>query len=98
MIHNAEKSLKDLAADLNDDEKTNIENAIANLKEVVKGTDLTAMEEKLAALTEVSSKMAERIYAKQGAAQPEAGHEESAAPADEGVLDAEFEEVKDDKK
>ncbi|NBX84118.1 MAG: molecular chaperone DnaK [Gammaproteobacteria bacterium] len=98
MIHNAEKSLKDLAADLNDDEKTNIENAIANLKEVVKGSDLAAIEEKLAALTEVSSKMAERIYAKQGAAQPEAGQEESAAPADEGVLDAEFEEVKDDKK
>ncbi|HBB53382.1 MAG TPA: molecular chaperone DnaK [Legionellales bacterium] len=99
MIHNSEKSLKDLEAELSADEKTNIENAISELREAIKGSDQALIEEKLNALTEVSSKMAERIYAKQaqaGQAAPEAADAEQ--KPDESVLDAEFEEVKDDKK
>jgi molecular chaperone DnaK len=97
MIHNAEKSLKDLEAELNSEEKTGIETAIAELKEALKGSDQALIETKLNVLTEVSSKMAERIYAKQ-AQSAQAEHPEAEKKSDESVLDAEFEEVKDDKK
>ena len=102
MIHSCEKSMKDLAAELSDDEKKGIETAISELKEAVQGTDKAHIEEKLKVLTEASSKMAERVYAKKSAegqaAPADAQHQESAKPADEGVVDAEFEEVKEDKK
>ena len=102
MIHSCEKSMKDLGAELADDEKKGIETAIAELKEAVQGTDKAHIEEKLKVLTEASGKMAERVYAKKSAeGQPASAdashHQESAKPADEGVVDAEFEEVKDDK-
>jgi len=101
LIHSTEKSLKDLAAEMADDEKTAIETAVAELKEAMKGNEKAQIEEKLTALTNASSKMAERVYAKkaaedqpqEGTAQPDA----SASQPDSGVVDAEFEEVKDDK-
>ncbi len=102
MIHSSEKSLKDLADDLSDDEKKGIETAISELKDAVKANEKMQIEEKLTVLTEASSKMAERIYAKksaegqpqEGAAQPEHASDKK----DEGVVDAEFEEVKEDDK
>ena len=98
MIHNAEKSLKDLEDELAADEKTNIETSIAELREALKGSDQAQIEAKLNTLTEVSSKMAERVYAKQAQQGQEAAPEDTAAKPEESVLDAEFEEVKDDKK
>jgi molecular chaperone DnaK len=98
MIHNAEKSMKDLEAELTAEEKSGIESAISELKEALKGTDKDAIESKLTALTEVSAKMAERIYAKQGQQAQAENPEAQTGTADETVLDAEFEEVKDDKK
>lgn len=102
MIHNSEKSLKDLSDELSEDEKKGIETAIADVKEALKANEKAQIEAKLAVLTEASSKMAERVYAKKAA---EGQAQEGAAPqqdhaekADEGVVDAEFEEVKDDKK
>jgi len=102
LIHSSEKSLKDLATELSDDEKKGIETAIADLKEATKGNDKAEIESKLSVLTEASGKMAERVYAKktaegqpQDAGQPQ---EESGKAADEGVVDAEFEEVKDEDK
>jgi molecular chaperone DnaK len=101
LIHNAEKSLKDLEAELSAEEKTGIETAIADLREAIKGSDQTLIEDKLTVLTEVSSKMAERVYAKHAETAKEASEkapEEASTSKDETVLDAEFEEVKDDKK
>lgn len=102
LIHSSEKSLKDLADELSEDEKKGIESAISELKEAVQGTDKAHIEEKLKVLTDASAKMAERVYAKKSqegqAAQGDAPSEEATKPADEGVVDAEFEEVKDDKK
>ena len=106
LIHNSEKSLKDLAGDLSEDEKKGIETAISELKEAVKGNDKAQMEDKIKVLTEASGKMAERIYAKKSAeGQPDAAQQGGEAPSqqasgksDEGVVDAEFEEVHDDKK
>lgn len=102
MVHNSEKSLKDLADELSEDEKKGIETAIADVKEALKANEKAQIEAKLAVLTEASSKMAERVYAKkaaEGQAQEGAApQQEHAEKADEGVVDAEFEEVKDDKK
>lgn len=99
MIHATEKTLAD-AKDVSDDEKKSIEAAIATLKDAVKGDDKAAIEEKTKALTEVSSKLAERMYAQaQQASDAQAGAAEGDKPADDNVVDAEFEEVKkDDKK
>ncbi|KTC86059.1 MULTISPECIES: molecular chaperone DnaK [Legionella] len=106
LIHSSEKSLKDLEGELSADEKTGIETAIAELKEAVKSNDKALIEDKIKVLTNASGKMAERIYAKkstenqteaQEAAQRE-GQSQEAPKADEGVVDAEFEEVKDEDK
>jgi len=102
LIHSSEKSMKDLDAELSDDEKKGIETAISELKEAIKGNDKALIESKLSALTNASAKMSERIYAKKSAeGQAQAGDvppQQTAEKADEGVVDAEFEEVKDDKK
>jgi molecular chaperone DnaK len=101
MIHATEKSLKELGDQVGADEKSAIENAVNALKDAVKGDDKAEIEAKTNALTELSGKLAERVYAqKAGTAGGEsagAGASEQHA-ADEGVVDAEFEEVKDDKK
>lgn len=101
LIHSSEKSLKDLATELSDDEKKGIETAISELKEAVKGNDKAHIESKLSVLTDASAKMAERIYAKKSAEGQPQGHaepEQESGKADERVVDAEFEEVKEDDK
>ena len=102
MIHATNKSMEDLGEQVEEQEKKDIEAAIAELEEAVKGDDKEAIEEKTKALTEVAGKLAERAYAQaneqQGAAGPEAAAEAGDAPADDNVVDAEFEEVDDDKK
>ncbi len=98
MIHATEKSLKEFEAQVEGEEKATIEAAIEALKEAVKGDDKEAIESKTNALTEVAGKLAERVYAQKGAADGAAGDGGHAhANADDGVVDAEFEEVKDDK-
>lgn len=93
MVHATEKSLSE-ASDLDADEKANIEKALADLKEAIKGDDKEGIEAKSKALSEVSSKLAEQMAAQQA----QAGSAENAEPksADDNVVDAEFEEVKSD--
>lgn len=101
LIHSCEKSLKDLAQDMEENEKKSIETAIAELREAIKGDDKATIEDKIQVLSNASSSMAERIYAKKSAQQPEGaqGQQAQEAPkADDGVVDAEFEEVKDEDK
>ncbi|HAT7071283.1 TPA: molecular chaperone DnaK [Legionella pneumophila] len=102
LIHSCEKSMKDLADELSEDEKKGIETAISELKEAVQGTDKARIEDKLKVLTDASAKMAERIYAKKSsegqAAQGQTQSQESTKRAEEGVVDAEFEEVKEEDK
>ena len=105
MIHATEKSLKDLGEDkVSVEEKQAIDKVIEELKETLKADDKAAIEEKTAALAELSGKLAEKLYAGKGeaeAAAAGAAGAESAETADAGgddVVDAEFEEVKDDKK
>lgn len=98
MIHATEKSLEELGDKVSEEDKTNIEAAIKDLREVLDSEDKDAIEAKTTALTEVSGKLAEQMYAQSGAADPsQAGAEEQANnKGQEDVVDAEFEEVKND--
>ena len=98
MINATEKSMEELGEQVSAEEKTAIESAIADLQEVVKTDDKDTIEAKTNALTELSGKLAERVYAQKAEAEGgEAPEASSEAPADD-VVDAEFEEVKDDDK
>jgi molecular chaperone DnaK len=96
LIHATEKSLKDLGDKVAAEDKTNIETAIAALREVLDGEDKDEIEAKTNALSEAAAKVAEQAYAEN--AEAGAGAAEDAAEAADDVVDAEFEEVDDDKK
>ncbi len=102
MIHATEKSLKELGDQVGADERTSIERAIEALKAAVKGDDKAEIDAKTNDLTELSGKLAERVYAQKSASEGEASDAHASsdhhAKADDGVVDAEFEEVKDDDK
>jgi molecular chaperone DnaK len=104
LIHATRKSMEELGDKLEADEKSNIEAAIKDLEEVIKSDDLAEIEAKTKALTDASAKMAERLYAEQAQQGGDAGAEasqagaEQASAADDDVVDAEFEEVKENKK
>jgi molecular chaperone DnaK len=107
MIHATKKSMEELGDKVDDAEKSSIEDAIKSLEEAMKGDDKDAIEAKTKALAEVSGKMAEKLYSQAGGAdQAAAGAAAGAGAADSGgsssgsddVVDAEFEEVDDDKK
>ncbi len=100
LMHASEKSLRDLGDKVEASERTDIEAAIVELKQVSKGDDKQAIESKTERLAELSGRLAERAY-KQGAEQkstaesaPE-GAGDSTAKSD--VVDADFEEVKEEK-
>ena len=101
MIHATEKSVKELGDKLEDGEQQEIDAAVADLRKALEGEDKDEIEAKTQALAERSGKLAERVYKQQAesesaeAAQGESG--ESGSQAKDDVVDAEFEEVKDDK-
>ena len=102
LIHAAQKTVSELGDKAEADEKSQIETAISELKEAMNGDDKEAIEQKTQRLTEVSGKLAERLYAQKG---PEGGaeagaheHASGAAGSADDIVDAEFEEVKDDNK
>jgi len=101
MIHGLQKSMADMEDDkFEDGEKEAIEAAIKELEEVKDGDDKEAIEAKTKALGEASQKMAERMYAQDGAAGADAAGpsaEAGESKAGDDAVDAEFEEV-DDKK
>ncbi len=100
MVHSIEKTLSESADKFSDEEKAGVESAIKDLKEVIDGEDKTAIETKLNALQEVFAPVAQKMYAEESAAQSAEQTADKAADsgAGEEVVDAEFEEVKDDKK
>lgn len=101
MIHAVKKSMDDMGDEkLEDGEKESIEAAIKDLEEAMKGDDKDDIEAKTKALTDASGKMAERMYAEQGAEDAPEGAADAGAQAsgDDDVVDAEFEEVDDNKK
>ena len=100
MIHATNKSLADLGDNVDEQEKKNIEAAIADLQEALKSDNKDQVTEKTTKLTEVAGKLAERAYADQqraGESADTATAETDSVQDDDDVVDAEFEEVKDDK-
>ncbi|MBR9885814.1 MAG: Hsp70 family protein, partial [Oceanospirillales bacterium] len=98
MVHTAHKTLKDAGDKATAEEKEKIESAISALEEALKGSDKADIEAKTEALTEALSTLAQKMYAEaaeQGGAE---GAESAAKDTADDVVDAEFEEVKDDKK
>jgi len=98
LIHATEKSLKDLGDKVEESEKTAVETAITELKEVLTGDDKALIEQKTTALTEAAGKVAEKAYAQSQQQEGDAPDSDAqASAADDEVVDAEFEEVKEDK-
>lgn len=100
MIHGVRKSMSEMGDKLDADEKEKIESAVKDLESVVKDDDKAAIEQKTQALGEASHKMAEQMYAQASEAEATASAEaetSSGESKDDNVVDAEFEEVKDDK-
>jgi molecular chaperone DnaK len=100
LMHATEKSLRELGDKVSSEERAKIESALADLKEAVKGDNKAVIETKLKVLGEASAGMAQRLYAnqQQGGAAGGASGEQPAGGGNDNVVDAEFEEVKDDKR
>lgn len=96
MINAARSTLTEAAEHASDDEKAAIEAAIAEAEEAMKGDDIGAIDAAAAKLTEVTSPVAQKMYQAQAAAGAQEGSADGASQGDDAV-DAEFEEVKDDK-
>ncbi|MBQ0759435.1 MAG: molecular chaperone DnaK [Zhongshania sp.] len=91
------KTVEEAGDKASDEEKAAIEAALVEVDEAVKGDDVEKIEEATKKLTEASSGLAQKMYAEQAAQAGAAGDEQSQAGGDD-VVDAEFEEVKDDDK
>lgn len=100
MVYQTEKSMGEMGDKIDAETKTNIEAAISDLKTAMEGEDLADIQAKTEALTQASHKLAEAMYQQQAAAGAEGAADggAEAAPADDDVVDADFEEVKDEKK
>ena len=102
LVYSTEKSLKEFGDKIDAVEKGNIENKLAELKKLMEGEDAEAIKKGSDELAQASHKLAEAMYAKKEGAEEEsaAGTEQagSAKPKDDNVVDADFEEVKDEKK
>ena len=100
LVHATKKTLEEAGDKASDEEKESINNAVAALEEAIKGDDLAEIEAKTKGLTEASTGLAQKMYEEQAqageaAAGAEADNSESSADSD--AVDAEFEEVKEDK-
>jgi len=100
LIHASEKSLKELGEKASGEERHAVESAISDLKSAMEKDEKDAIEAKTAALAQASAAIAQKLYAQQGE-QEGAGTTGAAGEGDSGseeVVDAEFEEVDEDRK
>jgi len=97
LAHATRKTLKEAEDKVEEGEKAEIEAAIAEVEEACKGEDKEAIDSAVEKLTTVSSSLAQKLYADQQAGTGAGEAEAETAEAAEDVVDAEFEEVKEDK-
>ncbi len=109
LVHSTRKALTEYGDKLDSGEKEKIEAAIKELEDAARGGDKTEIDAKVAALSEVSQKLGEKVYADMqakagesgaagaGAGAGAAGGAHEAQPQDDNVVDAEFKEVNDKK-
>ena len=101
LMHATRKTLEESADKVEPDEKGAIESALSELEEALKGDDKDDIEAKTRALTEASGSLAQRMYEEQASAAGGEGPDSGSAmdaSAEPDAVDAEFEEVRDDRK
>ncbi|MDN2578441.1 molecular chaperone DnaK [Aquibium sp. ELW1220] len=98
LVHSAEKSLKDYGDKVTEADRTAISDAIASLKTALEGEDLEQIQSRSTALTEASMKLGQAMYEASQAEGATADAKADAQKAGEDVVDADFEEIDDDKK
>ncbi len=103
MVYSTEKSLREFGDKIDAVEKGNIENKIAELKKVMEGEDAEAIKKATDELAQAAHKLAEAMYAQkkpgeEGEATAGAEQTGSSKPKDDTVVDADFEEIKEEKK
>ena len=99
-MHSTEKNLKEHGAKVSDADKKAIETASANLRNSLKGTDIEDIKKKTQDLVQSSMKLGEAIYKSQQSAKPGDAPKDKKEEGkkDDNVVDADFEEVKDENK
>jgi molecular chaperone DnaK len=97
LVHATRKMVTEAGDKATADEKAAIEKALGELEVAVKGDDKAAIEAKMNALSEVTTPLAQKMYAEQPQPGAAAQGAEQAQDAADDVVDAEFEEVKDNK-
>jgi molecular chaperone DnaK len=99
LVHSTEKALSEHGSKIGDADRSAIENAMADLKEALKGDDADAIQQKTNTLAQASMKLGEAMYKQQQEAAASASTgASSSGEKKEDVVDAEFTEVDDDKK
>ena len=99
LIHAAKKTIEEAGEHATEDEKAAIETAVKEAEEAVKGDDKDAIEAAANKITEATGPVAQKMFSAQAsAAEGSDSGADQAEPAGDDVVDAEFEEVKDDKK
>ncbi len=99
LINASEKSIKELGDKIADDEKKEVESAVEALRAVLTSDDKDVIVAKTETLSEASAKIAEKVYAQtdqSASAANGSGEQDGNSSTDDDVVDAEFEEVKDD--
>jgi molecular chaperone DnaK len=106
-VYQTEKTMKEHADKIDDATKSTIEGAVAKVKTAMESEDTDAIKRSMEELTQASHKLAEIMYQQAGGQQqagagpgagPMGGQEPPHSPPDDDVVDADFEEVKDDQK
>ncbi len=100
LVHSTEKNLKEHGSKVSEADKKAIETAAADLRNALKGTDVEAIKKKTQDLVQASMKLGEAIYKSQQSAKPaeDAKDQKQEGKKDDNVVDADFEEVKDENK
>ena len=102
MIKQLKKNLKEHGSKVSDADKKAIEDTSANLRNAIKGTDIEEIKKKTQDLVQASMKLGEAIYKSQQSSKPadtpKDGKVKEEGKKDENVVDADFEEVKDENK
>ncbi len=102
LLHSTEKNLKEHGSKVSEADKKAIETASANLRNALKGTDVEEIKKKTQDLVQSSMKLGEAIYKSQQSAKPDAkakgNDKKEEGKKDDNVVDADFEEVKDENK
>ncbi|MCP8633869.1 MULTISPECIES: molecular chaperone DnaK [Pseudomonas] len=99
LVHSTRKMVTEAGDKVTAEEKTAIEAAVVALEAAVKGDDKAVIDAKVEELSKVSAPVAQKMYAEQQAEQPQGGAQQAEPEAKhDDVVDAEFEEVKDNNK